>query len=295
MLPANERFMSDIGRLTVLCADPPHTRLIHTDLWCAANRMRHGRTQFLGKADCRRRSAFTSGSKPRITSSRAPSVVTPQCSAANTCLFVEPNVFHTPAIEEAVGHLREPFDIWLPAGRALGIKEDRPGAIFSQLSLDLPEHLLALRWITLARLPFDQLVNFGIAIAVPIDAGPAAIKYIQDRVGIGPAGLQIERHGEVLPQDPWIILWRVHDFELALNINVLKLVDQQHRRVAERGYVPGGHLDLKRIRSVVAKRLHDLAAFRTVLVDIEPIAGQFVHLFRRHAPQSAGRRLQNTT
>jgi hypothetical protein len=71
-------------------------------------------------------------------------------SRQNTCLFVEPNIFHAPAIEEAVGHLREPSDVWLPAGRALGIEQDRSGAIFSQLALDLPEYLLALRWVTLA-------------------------------------------------------------------------------------------------------------------------------------------------
>src|SRR5262249_34377371 len=161
-------------------------------------------------------------------------------------LFVEPNVFHAPAIEEAVGHLREPSDVRLPAGCALGIEQNRPGAIFGQLALDLPEHLLALRWIALARLPFNQLVNLGIAVAIPIDAGAAAVKYIEDWVGIGPAGLQIERDGEVLAQNSWKILRRVHDFELAFNIDVLELVNEHHRRIAVRGYVPGGHLDLQR-------------------------------------------------
>src|SRR5207248_11769864 len=107
----------------------------------------------------------------------------------NACLFVEPNVFHAPAVEHAVGHLRETSYVWLPAGSALRIEQDRPGDIFSQLAFDLPEHLLSLRWIPLARLVFDQLVNLGIAVAVPIDAGPAAVKYVEDRVGIGPAGL----------------------------------------------------------------------------------------------------------
>jgi hypothetical protein len=83
------------------------------------------------------------------------SVVTPRARSREihtylSSLFVEPNVFHAPAIEEAVGHLREPSDVWLPAGRALGIEQDRSGAIFSQLALDLPEYLLALRWVTLA-------------------------------------------------------------------------------------------------------------------------------------------------
>src|SRR6266567_2584417 len=105
------------------------------------------------------------------------------------CSFIEPDVFHAPAVEHAVRHLRETSYVWLPAGSGLRIEQDRPGDVFSQLALNVPEHLFALRWIALARLLFDQLVNLGIAVAVPIDAGPAAVSYFEDRVGIRPAGL----------------------------------------------------------------------------------------------------------
>src|SRR5215469_11144472 len=40
-------------------------------------------------------------------------------------LFIEPDVFHAPAVEDAVDHDRQPLDIGLPADPALGVKNDR--------------------------------------------------------------------------------------------------------------------------------------------------------------------------
>ena len=81
-------------------------------------------------------------------------------------LFVEPNIFHAPAVEDAVDHGRPPLDIGLPAGRAAVVKNDRPGAVLGQLALDLSHKLLALLGVGLDRLPIDQLVHLGTAIAV---------------------------------------------------------------------------------------------------------------------------------
>jgi hypothetical protein len=42
-------------------------------------------------------------------------------------LSVEPDVFHAPAVEDAVGRDRQPFDIGLPTGCAAPVEDDRPG------------------------------------------------------------------------------------------------------------------------------------------------------------------------
>ena len=59
-------------------------------------------------------------------------------------LLVEPDVFHAPAVVDAVDHDREPLDIGLLAGRAARIEDDRSCRILRQLPFDLPYQLLAL-------------------------------------------------------------------------------------------------------------------------------------------------------
>src|SRR5215472_18271052 len=59
-------------------------------------------------------------------------------------LLVEPDVFHAPAVEDAVDHDRPALDMRLPAGRPAVVKNDRPGAVVGQFPLDLPYQLLAL-------------------------------------------------------------------------------------------------------------------------------------------------------
>src|SRR5205823_27901 len=73
-------------------------------------------------------------------------------------LSVEPDVFHAPAVEDAVGRDRQPFDIGLPTGCAAPV-DDRPGAVLGQFPLDLPDQLLALLGIDFGRLSVDQLVE----------------------------------------------------------------------------------------------------------------------------------------
>src|SRR5437762_186738 len=97
-------------------------------------------------------------------------------------LFIEPDVFHAPAVENAVDHRAQPFDIRLPASCAAAVKDDWPGDILGQLALDLPQDLFAPRRVTLARLVLDQLVDLGVAVAVPIDARTAAVEYFEGRI-----------------------------------------------------------------------------------------------------------------
>src|SRR6266446_1315982 len=184
-------------------------------------------------------------------------------------LFVEPDVFHAPAVVDAVDHQGQSLDIRLPAGRAAAVKDDRPGDIFRQLALNLPQHFFAPRGVALARLPLDQLIDFGVAVAVPIKARTAAIEVVEDRVWVGTAGLQVEADGEVLAQDLREILGRFDQLELAVDIDVLDLVDQQHSRISEALNVARADFDGEPVVGAVTRLLHDPAALLAVLRDVE--------------------------
>src|SRR6516225_6114335 len=208
-------------------------------------------------------------------------------------LFVEPDVFHAPAVEMAVHYLGEPLDPRLPAVRTTGIEQDRPGDVRRQPALDLPENGLAPLRVALARLLFDQLLYLWVAIAIPIDARPAAVEYLEHRIGVGPAGLQIECDREILAEDLRKILRGIDLIELAVDIDVLQLVDQQHRGSAIGREIAGRYLDVEMFVGAVAELLHDPAAHRAVFLDVGVIARQFLHLVRRHAPKPVGWRLHH--
>src|SRR5215831_9169821 len=58
--------------------------------------------------------------------------------------IVEPDLFHAPAIEDAVRRQGHAFDVRLPASGTAPIEDDRPGAVFRQFSFDLPHQVFAL-------------------------------------------------------------------------------------------------------------------------------------------------------
>ena|SRR5262245_61234247 len=64
--------------------------------------------------------------------------------------------------------------------------------------------------IALARLPLNQPIDLGVAVAVPVQVRTAAIEYIENPVGIGPAGLQAEAERELLVADPGGLLGSQH-------------------------------------------------------------------------------------
>src|SRR5215813_13497701 len=215
-------------------------------------------------------------------------------SAPIGSLFVEPDVFHAPAVEMAVHNLGEDLDPRVPAIRTTGIEQDRPSYIRRQPALNLPENRLTPLRVPLARLLFDQLLYLGVAIAIPIDARPAAVEYLEHWIGVGPAGLQIECDREILAQDLRKILRRIDLIELAVDIDVLQLVDQQHRRVAIQLDVAGRHFDVEVFVRAVAELLHDPAAVGAVFLDVGVVARQSLHLVGRHTPKAVRRRLQHS-
>src|SRR5204863_7785624 len=88
-------------------------------------------------------------------------------------LSVEPDILHAPAVEEAVHQERRPLYVRVPAGRAAVVKDDRSGAVLRQFSFDRPYQLLALARVGLGRLPVDQLVDLGAAVAVEVQLAAA--------------------------------------------------------------------------------------------------------------------------
>src|SRR5260370_4149454 len=118
-------------------------------------------------------------------------------------LTIEPDVFHAPAVVDAVAHDRQPLDIGLPAVPSRRVVDDRPGAILRQLLLDRPHQGLALVLISLDRLPVDHLVELGIAVSVIISFGAAYVILVQILVGIVDA-VAGEHHpdAEILAGEP---------------------------------------------------------------------------------------------
>src|SRR5882672_1331469 len=73
---------------------------------------------------------------------------------------------------------------------------------------------------------------------------------------------------------------------LAIDVDLLQLVDQDHRRVAQIWEVARRYLDLEAVISAVAELLHEPAGVRAVFLHIGVIARQGLQEIRRHAPQS---------
>jgi len=53
-------------------------------------------------------------------------------------LLVEPDILHAPAVEDAVDHDRQAFDIGALAGAAAAVENDRPHIVVGQLAFDYP-------------------------------------------------------------------------------------------------------------------------------------------------------------
>jgi hypothetical protein len=78
---------------------------------------------------------------------------------------VEPDILHSPAVERAVDHYGQAFELRIPARHHPGVVEDRPGAIFLQLFVDLPDELLAFALVGGSRLFDKQRLQLLVAIS----------------------------------------------------------------------------------------------------------------------------------
>ena len=87
----------------------------------------------------------------------------------------------------------------------------------------MPHQRLALFRVGLGRLPVDQLVDFGVAVAVVVEIAAATVDVVEGLVRV-PDTKRRQRDRVVVPHDPREPFCRVDDFEFAVDIDLLQLV-----------------------------------------------------------------------
>ena len=113
-------------------------------------------------------------------------------------LPIEPDILHAPAVEHAVRHDRQAFDLRLPARREAVVEQDRPRTVLLQFPVDLPDEAPPLLLVPLHRLLIEQLVDFRVAIAGIIPVRTAGVILVELRIGIvDPGAGQVEPDLEV--------------------------------------------------------------------------------------------------
>src|SRR5262249_34577864 len=159
-------------------------------------------------------------------------------------LSVEPDVFHPPPVVDAIDHWGVPLHIGLPTSPGTVVPEDRSGRVFRQLPFDRPDQFLALILVEFHRLPVDHLVDLRIAVAVIVSFGPASALLVHRLIGVVDAVTrEIEAYGVVAAHYLGEPLDGIDRIELAVDVNLLQLVDQQDRSITVGRQVARRHLD----------------------------------------------------
>ena len=131
----------------------------------------------------------------------------------------------------------------------------------------------------------DQLVDLGIAVAIIVGLGTADIVRVESRVRVvDKAGREVEADNEILACDLGEPVCRVDRLELAVDMDVFQLVDQDDRRIPVARRITRRHLYLEPVIGSVAELLHDRAGLGAVLRHVGAIARQRLQDIRRHAP-----------
>src|SRR6516162_2421281 len=208
-------------------------------------------------------------------------------------LLIQPNVLEAPAVERAVHHDGHVLDIGSPAGRTPGIEDNRPRLVLGQFALDCPYQLLPALPVGLHRLLLDQLIDFRIAVVVPIEARSTSVVQIEDRIGVLSADLPAESDREILPQNFRHIGVGFDRVELSLDINLLQLVDQDDGRIPGTREITRQNLYFQPAIRPVTELLHDPAGLGAAPAYVGIVTRQTLQRLWRHAPEAVGRRLQH--
>src|SRR5712671_5806046 len=196
-------------------------------------------------------------------------------STGTTALPVEPDVFHTPAVVDAVDHDGEALHVRLPASRAARVKDDGAGAVLRQSPFDLPYQPLALLRIGFDRLPVDQLVDLRAAVAGIIPLRSAHVVLVKLLIRVVDAGFATaDADRVVLAHQLGKPLGGVDGFEIGVDEDLLQLVDQDHGGIAVGGDVAGSEGNREPFSRPVAELPHDLAGLVAILGNVGIIARQ---------------------
>src|SRR5262249_11995904 len=156
---------------------------------------------------------------------------------------VEPHVFHAQPVVDRVDEHRVALDVGTPAGAGDAVIENRTGDVLGHFLLDLPDQLPAFLLVAFHRLPVDQLVELGAAIAVVVALGVTGVVLVERLVRLVEAVAdQVEADREILLRQPREPHWRINQLQLAVDVDFLQLVDQQYRRVAVGRNIAGRYL-----------------------------------------------------
>src|SRR6516162_1133898 len=129
----------------------------------------------------------------------------PSALAFHHGLFVDPDVFHTKIVDDAVDHHRPTLYLRLPTIREPIVKDDRPRTVLRQFPFDLPHQLLAFSFVAFHGLLVEHLFELGIAIAGVVACGTAGVIFIKLLVGIVDAAAgQVEANFVVLAVHLWV-------------------------------------------------------------------------------------------
>ena len=101
---------------------------------------------------------------------------------------------------------------------------------------------------------------------------------------------KVEPDRIVLARDLAVPVARFHHLELAVDINVLELIDQDNRGIAIDRDVSRRDLEREPFVGAVAELLHELAGLRAVRLEVWPVTRDGLEHVRRHPPHSLGRR-----
>src|SRR3954471_5051723 len=183
-------------------------------------------------------------------------------------------MLRAPAIVDAVNHCRQPFDAWLPAGTRAAMEQDRPDSVLDQFPLDGPDDLFALDLVRFHGLLLDQLIEVLAAIAGIILLGATDVVLIKILVRVveTTAG-QVQTDLIILADDFGEPVGSLDRLEIAIDIYLFQLVDQDDGSVAVLRDVPRRLLGFNAIIGTVAELFHDRAGFAAVLLHIRVVAG----------------------
>src|SRR6516162_1147975 len=99
-------------------------------------------------------------------------------------LFVEPDVLHAPAVVDAVDHDGQAPDLGVPAVPAAAEIKQWLGVVLDEAALDVPDDVLALFLIGLARSLLNHPVDLRVTIAVVIADPAAGVVLVKHRIGV---------------------------------------------------------------------------------------------------------------
>ena len=173
------------------------------------------------------------------------------------------------------------------------MQDHRPCDVLLQLLVDLPNKPLALLDIRFRGLLIEQLLELLVAVVGVIALRSAGVILVEilvriiDRI----AG-KVEPDRIVLARDLAVPVARFHHLELAVDINVLELIDQDNRGITIDRDVSRRDLEREPFVGPVAELLHELAGLRAVRLDVWPVTRDGLEHVGRHPPHPLGRRQQ---